>query len=102
MTGIQDVTAWVDFSAVATAAHERGLDVSGYVTQAHFLINGGLADELAKISDLQPAAQLALSGQVKLLTLPGEMGENVKCLGLSRGLKFTPDSLATSDRAVTL
>jgi SAM-dependent MidA family methyltransferase len=102
LPGIQDVTAWVDFSAVATAAHERGLNVSGYVTQAHFLIDGGLADELAKISDLQPAAQLALSGQIKLLTLPGEMGENFKCLGLSRGLNITPDSLATADRAITL
>ena len=102
LPGIQDVTAWVDFSAVATAAHEHGLDISGYVTQAHFLINGGLTDELAKYSDLPPAAQLELSGQVKLLTLPGEMGENFKCLGLSRGTESTPDSLATADRAITL
>ena len=102
LPGIQDITAWVDFSAAAAAAHEHGLDVSGYVTQAHFLINGGLADELAKFSDLPPAAQMALSGQVKLLTLPGEMGESFKCLGLSRGLNITPDSLASSDRAITL
>jgi SAM-dependent MidA family methyltransferase len=65
-------------------------------------MNGGLADELAKFSDLPPAAQLELSGQVKLLTLPGEMGENFKCLGLSRGTEITPDSLATADRAITL
>ncbi len=102
LPGIQDVTAWVDFSAVAASANEHGLNVSGYVTQAHFLMNGGLTDELAKISDLQPAARLALSGQVKLLTLPGEMGENFKCMGLSRGLNITPDSLATADRAITL
>ena len=102
LPGIQDITAWVDFSAAAAAAHEHGLDVSGYVTQTHFLINGGLADELAKFSDLPPAAQMTLSGQVKLLTLPGEMGESFKCLGLSRGLNITPDSLASSDRAITL
>ncbi len=102
LPGIQDITAWVDFSSAAAAAHEHGLDVAGYVTQAHFLMNGGLADELSDITDLPIAAQLTLSGQVKLLTLPGEMGENFKCLGLSRGLDITPDSLATSDRAITL
>ncbi|MCH7637805.1 MAG: SAM-dependent methyltransferase [Proteobacteria bacterium] len=102
LPGIQDITAWVDFSAAAAAAHEHGLDVSGYVTQAHFLMNGGLADELANFSDLPPAAQMTLSSQVKLLTLPGEMGESFKCLGLSRNLDITPDSLASSDRAITL
>ena len=102
LPGIQDITAWVDFSAVAASANEHGLNISGYVTQAHFLMNGGLTDELAKFSDLPPAAQLALSAQVKLLTLPGEMGENFKCMGLSRGLNITLDSLATADRAITL
>ena len=102
LPGIQDITAWVDFSGLAETAHKRGLDIAGYVTQAHFLINGGLTDELSEIADLPLAAQLELSGQVKSLTLPGEMGENFKCLGLSRGVETTPDSLATSDRAISL
>ena len=102
LAGIQDITSWVDFSAVATAAVEHGLTVAGYVTQAHFLMNGGLADELAEFADLPPAAQLELSGQVKLLTLPGEMGENFKCLGLSRGLAGSIASLAMADRTHTL
>ena len=102
LPGIQDITAWVDFSSIAEAAHEQGLDVAGYVTQAHFLLSGGLAEELSKITELPLAAQLELSGQVKLLTLPGEMGENFKCLGLSRGLDLTLDSLATSDRTFSL
>lgn len=83
--GIQDLTSWVDFTAVAESAVDHGLDVAGYVTQAQFLINGGLEDELAGIADLAVADQLELSRQVKLLTLPGEMGENFKCIGLSRG-----------------
>ncbi len=102
LPGIQDITAWVDFSGVATAALESGLDIAGYVTQAHFLIDGGLTQELADFSDLAPVAQLQLSGQVKLLTLPGEMGENFKCLGISRGAVVTPAGLAMSDRKFTL
>ncbi len=102
LPGIQDITAWVDFSAVAAAAVAQGLDVEGFVTQAHFLLSGGLDDELADFADLPPAAQMKLSGQVKLLTLPGEMGENFKCLGLSRGLAGSIASLAMADRTHTL
>jgi len=102
LPGIQDITAWVDFSGVAAAAIESGLEIAGYVSQAHFLIDGGLTDELADFSELAPAAQLELSGQVKLLTLPGEMGENFKCLGISRGSVVVPASLATSDRNFVL
>jgi SAM-dependent MidA family methyltransferase len=102
LPGIQDITAWVDFSAVAAAAVAHGLDVEGFVTQAHFLLSGGLADELADLADLPPAAQFELSGQVKLLTLPGEMGENFKCLGLSRCLPGTIAGLAMADRTHSL
>lgn len=98
LPGIQDITAWVDFSAVAGAAVARGLDVVGFVTQAHFLLDGGLDAELCGFSELPLPAQLQLSGQVKLLTLPGEMGENFKCLCLGRGTVATPDGLASSDR----
>ncbi len=83
--GIQDLTSWVDFTAVAQSADENGLDVAGFVTQADFLISGGLEEELAGIAELPIADQLELSRQVKILTLPGEMGENFKCIGLSRG-----------------
>jgi SAM-dependent MidA family methyltransferase len=102
LPGIQDITSWVDFSAAASAAIDSGLSIAGYVSQAHFLINGGLADELANFTELAPAAQLRLSAQVKLLTLPGEMGENFKCLGLSRALDNVHASFATADRTFSL
>ena len=102
LPGIQDVTSWVDFSAVAAAAIDSGLSIAGYVSQAHFLLNGGLAEELADFTELAPAAQMQLSAQVKLLTLPGEMGENFKCLGLSRALDSSPPSFATADRTFSL
>lgn len=102
LPGIQDLTAWVDFSALAQAAVQADLDVVAYVTQAHFLINGGLSDEFARFSDLPLSAQLELSGQVKLLTLPGEMGENFKCLGLSKGAIARPGAFAVADRTTFL
>ena len=83
--GIQDLTAWVDFSAIAGAAVDSGAEVAGFVSQAHFLINGGLQEELAEFTSLPVTEQLELSRQTKLLTLPGEMGEHFKCIGLSCG-----------------
>ncbi len=100
--GIQDLTSWVDFTAVAESAVDHGLDVAGYVTQAQFLINGGLEDELAGIADLAVANQLELSRQVKLLTLPGEMGENFKCIGLGCGELTGVTAFSRADRAHTL
>jgi SAM-dependent MidA family methyltransferase len=100
--GIQDITAWVDFSAIAGAAMDAGLTVEGYVSQAHFLMNGGLVEELQHFTELPPDAQVELSAQVKLLTLPGEMGENFKCLGLSRDLERGLASLETMDRTLSL
>ena len=96
--GIQDMTAWVDFSAVANAAIDSGADVAGYVSQAHFLMNGGLEEELADFTSLPVTEQLELSQQTKLLTLPGEMGENFKCIGLSRGDLAPLAALRESDR----
>jgi SAM-dependent MidA family methyltransferase len=99
LPGIQDLTSWVDFSAVAKAASATGMNVAGFVTQAHFLMGGGLEEELLDFASLPVASQLELSGQVKLLTLPGEMGENFKCIGLRRGDILPPPALAWNDRA---
>lgn len=101
LPGVQDITAWVDFTALAGAAVAGGLDVAGYVTQANFLLDGGLTDELAGMAELPTNAQLALSGQVKRLTLPGEMGEHFKCLGLQRGIDVRPPGFA-ADRTASL
>lgn len=96
LPGIQDLTAWVDFSLVAAAA--RGMNIAGFVTQAHFLLNGGLEDELQNFADLSTERQIELSAQVKLLTLPDEMGENFKCIGFRRGEISTPAALLMADR----
>jgi len=100
--GIQDLTAWVDFSAIAAAAVASGLDILGYQTQSQFLIGGGLDIEMQGFAELPLTKQIELSGQIKTLTLPGEMGENFKCMALGRGDIETPSALGRADRTQTL
>jgi len=75
----------VDFTALAEAALRGGLEVAGYTTQAQFLLATGLLEACA---DSRPGTRehAELTGAIKRLTLPGEMGEAVKVLGLARGL----------------
>ncbi|NNF40915.1 MAG: SAM-dependent methyltransferase [Woeseiaceae bacterium] len=102
LPGIQDLTAWVDFTAVAEAALQSGLVVAGFATQAQFLLGGGLDTEMRDFGRLPLASQLELSGQVKTLTLPGEMGEHFKCIALRRGDVSTPSAFQNADRTHTL
>ena len=102
LPGIQDLTAWVDFTGVATVAVAQGLEVAGYATQAQFMLSGGLDAEMQGFNELPLEEQVALSGKVKTLTLPGEMGERFKCLALSKGAITTPSAFSRADRAHTL
>lgn len=98
LPGLQDISAWVDFSAVAEAGFAAGLELAGYTTQAQFLLAGGLERELGSFAALPDRERLALSAQVKLLTLPAEMGERVKFMGFVRD----PDGRARSRAASRL
>ncbi len=102
LPGIQDITSWVDFSAVAAASVKSDLDILGYTSQAHFLMSGGLAAETEALLDLPTAEQIRISGEIKKLTLPGEMGENFKCMGLSAGEIGVPSAFLHRDRTRTL
>ena len=83
--GLQDITAWVDFTAVAEAALEADCQLLGYTTQAHFLLGAGIDQLLAQVSPDDTLMQLKQAQEVKLLTLPGEMGERFKALAFARG-----------------
>ncbi len=100
--GIQDITAWVDFTAVAEAAVDAGMDIAGFVSQAHFLLHGGLEQEFTAAASPSTAAQAELSRQAGRLILPGEMGERFKCIGLGRGAIERPQALTGADRAHAL
>jgi len=83
--GLQDITAHVDFTAVAEAAYDSGLKVAGYTTQAQFLMATGLL-EMASNPDAEVTEQLKIAQQIKTLTLPNEMGESFKVMALSKQL----------------
>ena len=84
--GLTDISASVDFTALAEAADFCGLEVSGYTTQAMFLLACGLDKVLAESGLLAETERLAMNNQVRRLTLPGEMGERFQVMALSRGL----------------
>ncbi|MEW6562532.1 MAG: SAM-dependent methyltransferase [Pseudomonadota bacterium] len=87
LPGLQDLTAHVDFTAVAEAAIDGGAQLLGYTSQAHFLLNAGILDTLrASASPDDAAAFLPLSGQVQKLTSPAEMGELFKVIALGKGI----------------
>jgi SAM-dependent MidA family methyltransferase len=81
--GLQDISAWVDFTRVAEAASGAGLEISGYCTQAAFLLGAGIHAELeSKITSLDRARA---ASEARTLLMPGEMGEAFKAMLLTRG-----------------
>lgn len=102
LAGIQDITTWVDFSHLAGSAVTHDLDILGYVTQNQFLMGGGLEEEMGLMTNQSAATQLAVSAALKRLTMPGEMGENFKCLGLGAGDISVPTAFGYADRTRTL
>lgn len=84
--GLQDLTAFVDFTEVAEAALENNFDVDGFTSQGNFLINAGLADVVETTHTETEIQRLQIVQQMKTLSLPGEMGERFKVLGLSKGM----------------
>ncbi len=97
LPGLQDITAHVDFTAMAEAAQKAGFSVAGYTTQAYFLMGCGL-DQLVAASDPSDVAtHMTLVQGVKRLTLPAEMGESFKVLGLTRDLDVPLAGFAMRD-----
>lgn len=84
--GLQDITAHVDFTAMADAALEGGLDVLGYTSQARFLINAGLPALIADIDPADPVAHARQMGPVQKLLSEAEMGELFKVLAIGKDI----------------
>lgn len=100
--GLQDIGAWVDFTAVAEAAVGAKLEVAGFATQAHFLMSLGIDRLLHAAGEQALVDRVSLARQAMLLTLPGEMGERFKVLGLSRGITQPLTGFALRDLAANL
>ena len=82
--GLQDITAHVDFTAMADAALEANLKVIGYTNQVSFLMGAGLLELAALNDESEVQQQMEVASQIKKLTLPHEMGELFKVIGFSK------------------
>ena len=93
--GVQDITAWVDFTRVADAALAAGLEVSGFATQAAFLLGTGIEQLVSEAGEGIERARLA--GEARRLIMPEEMGEAVKMMALTRDLDMPLAGFALQD-----
>ena len=98
--GLQDITTWVDFTALAEAATHARWPLAGFTSQAQFLLASGLLD-LLQIEQLSrdEAGRYALAQEVKRLTLPGEMGERFKVMCFARGIDGVPPAFTAYDQS---
>lgn len=98
LPGLQDITAHVDFTEVARTALDAGLELSGYLSQAAFLLAAGLLALLQSESPEDVKRWLPMANAVQKLTSPAEMGELFKVLLLSHRLKL-PTRFLQQDRS---
>jgi SAM-dependent MidA family methyltransferase len=94
--GLTDLSAFVDFTALAEAGRHAGLDVAGFTTQAGFLLESGVGAAIERVAD--DDQRLRLAGEFKRLVLPGEMGERFKVLALTRAFDAALPGLGLSDQ----
>ena len=100
--GEEDITAHVDFTALADAAHEAGAQVLGYANQAQFLVNCGITEVLGE-ANLDNALHYApLAAEAQKLLSPAEMGELFKVLAVGKGLTAPLVGFTRGDRSHTL
>jgi len=92
--GVQDITAWVDFTRVADAALAAGLEITGFVTQAAFLLGTGI-EAMTMADDI--ATRVRLAGEARRLLMPGDMGESFKVMALCRNLELPLCGFAHQD-----
>ena len=102
LPGLQDITAHVNFSALARAAGESGLEVLGYASQAQFLVNCGITELLANEDPADIARYAPFAAAANQMLSPAEMGELFKVLAVGRGVTQPLAGFARGDRSHTL
>ncbi|THD07960.1 class I SAM-dependent methyltransferase [Rhodanobacter lindaniclasticus] len=90
LPGLNDLTASVDFTALAEAGNSAGFGVAAYMPQAQFLIGAGLQQVFEQLQPADERGRLQLAQQVKKLMLPEQMGERFQAMLLARGLEALP------------
>lgn len=105
LPGLQDITASVDFTALAEAGNHAGFGLAAYTTQAQFLLASGLDRRFAEaFGHADEAQRYRLAQEVKRLTLPGEMGERFRVMLFARDVppQALPQGLAAVDQGFRL
>jgi SAM-dependent MidA family methyltransferase len=102
LVGLQDITAHVDFSAIAGAAVAGGCELLGYTGQAQFLINCGITDLLSATPPEDTGKYLPLAAEAQKLMSPAEMGELFKVIAYGRGIDIALAGFARGDRGYSL
>ncbi|MFA7292138.1 MAG: SAM-dependent methyltransferase [Rhodocyclaceae bacterium] len=102
LPGLQDVTVHVDFTAIAEAGTEAGLDFLGYTAQAPFLINCGLTEVLSRTPADDLRRYLPLASAAQKLISPAEMGELFKVIALGRGIEQPLLGFLSGERSAAL
>ena len=90
--GLKDITAHVDFTAIALAGQDAGLQVLGYTSQARFLLNCGLLELMHEAPPRERASAHALIAE-------HEMGELFKVIGFAKGCAFDALGFEAGDRS---
>ncbi|MDT8449860.1 MAG: SAM-dependent methyltransferase [Wenzhouxiangellaceae bacterium] len=94
--GLTDLSAFVDFTALAEGAVDCGLDVAAFTSQAGFVLGAGVHERIEQAED--ELERLRLAGEFKRLVLPGEMGEKFKVMALTRGISIDRAAFAPVDQ----
>ena len=101
--GQRDITAHVDFSAIAETVMGTGMHCAGYTSQARFLLNCGLLDRLSALPPTAIREHSAQIAAVQLLLSEAEMGELFKVIAFTRGMPETiPLGFGQGDRSMSL
>jgi SAM-dependent MidA family methyltransferase len=98
LPGLQDITAHVDFTAMALAAQDAGLEVLGYTSQAGFLLGCGIGELLLQTDPEDAVRYLPQSKAVQKLVSPAEMGELFKVLAVGADVEL-PGAILQADRS---
>ncbi len=100
--GLQDITAWVDFTALAEAGAAAGFELAGYTTQTYFLAGTGIDREMQGLAGDDANARARLANEARRLMMPGEMGERFKAMAWIRGIEAEPCGFRLRDLRHTL
>ena len=100
--GLQDITAWVDFTALAAASARNGFELAGFTTQAFFLAGLGVDEEMRRIAGEDANRFARLANEARYLMMPGDMGERFKAMAWLRGIDRPLSGFSLQDLRHTL